>query len=67
MKALTFSLLAEPEERLDLSGLTTAALAGLTALQIAKLRIGTGRNPVLAGDIFKITGKDADEPRHRRQ
>ncbi len=59
MKALTFSLLAEPEERLDLSGLTTAALAGLSALQIAKLQVGTGRKPVLAGDIFKITGKDA--------
>ncbi|MBZ9657198.1 formylmethanofuran dehydrogenase subunit C [Phyllobacterium lublinensis] len=60
MKALTFSLLAEPEERLDLSGLAPASLAGLTALQIARLRVGTGRDPVLAGDVFKITGKDAD-------
>lgn len=59
MKALTFTLLADPEERLDLTGLTPAALAGLSALQIAKLRVGTGRNPVLAGDIFKVTGKDA--------
>jgi formylmethanofuran dehydrogenase subunit C len=59
MKALTFSLLAEPEERLDLSGLTPASLTGLTALQITKLRVGTGRNPAAVGDIFKITGKDA--------
>lgn len=59
MKALTFSLLAEPEERLDLSGLTPASLAGLTGLQIAKLRVGTSRTPALVGDAFKVTGKDA--------
>ncbi|WP_271898034.1 formylmethanofuran dehydrogenase subunit C [Candidatus Phyllobacterium onerii] len=58
MKALTFSLLAEPEERLDLSALTPAGLAGLTDVQIAKLRIGTTRDPALVGDIFKVTGKD---------
>lgn len=58
MKALTFTLLGKPEERLELSGLTPAALAGLTELQIAKLRIGAGRKPALAGDVFKITGQD---------
>jgi formylmethanofuran dehydrogenase subunit C len=60
MKALTLSLLAEPEERLDLSGLTPASLARLTETQIAKLRVGTSRNPALVGDVFKVTGKDAD-------
>ncbi len=60
MKALTFSLLAEPEERLDLSGLTPALLARLTEAQIARLRVGTSRNPALVGDIFKLTGKDAE-------
>lgn len=60
MKALTFSLLAQPDERLDLSGLTPAALTGLTGVQIASLRIGTSRNPATAGDVFKITGKDVN-------
>lgn len=60
MKALTFSLLAEPEERLDLSGLTPASLAGLTEIQIAKLHVGTGRKPALVGDVFKVTGKDVN-------
>lgn len=60
MKALTFSLLAEPEERLDLSGLTPALLARLTEAQIAKLRVGTSRNPALVGDVFKLTGKNTE-------
>lgn len=60
MKALTFSLLAQPVERLDLSCLTPAALAGLTDVQIAKLRIGTSRNPALVGDVFRITGKNVN-------
>jgi formylmethanofuran dehydrogenase subunit C len=60
MKALTFSLRSEPEERLDLSVLTSASLAGLTEIQIAKLRVGTSRNPALVGDVFKVTGKDAN-------
>ncbi|ATU94769.1 formylmethanofuran dehydrogenase subunit C [Phyllobacterium zundukense] len=60
MKALTFSLLADPEARLDLSVLTPVSLTGLTALEIAKLRVGTGRDPALVGDVFKVTGKDAN-------
>ncbi|MGH6858818.1 MAG: formylmethanofuran dehydrogenase subunit C [Phyllobacterium sp.] len=58
MKALTFSLLAEPPERLDLSGLTPALLAGLTKLQIARLTIGSGRHPASVGDVFKVSGTD---------
>ncbi|CAN7641585.1 formylmethanofuran dehydrogenase subunit C [Phyllobacterium sp. LjRoot231] len=60
MKALTFSLLAEPEERLDLSALTPPVLTGLTDVQIAKLRVGTSRYPATVGDVFKITGKDTN-------
>lgn len=59
MKALTFSNLSEPEERLDLSPLTPAKLVGLSQIQIAQLRIGTGAHPVAVGDIFKISGSDA--------
>ncbi|MBA8881397.1 formylmethanofuran dehydrogenase subunit C [Phyllobacterium myrsinacearum] len=58
MKALTFTLISQPKERLDLSGLTPAALAGLSDIQVARLRIGTRRSPVAVGDVFKITGKD---------
>ncbi|MBB3238491.1 formylmethanofuran dehydrogenase subunit C [Phyllobacterium endophyticum] len=60
MKALTFSLLAEPEERLDLSALTPAGLAGLTDLDIARLRIGSGRQPATVGDVFKVTGRNVE-------
>ncbi|MBB2970396.1 formylmethanofuran dehydrogenase subunit C [Mesorhizobium sp. RMAD-H1] len=59
MKGLTFTLRAEPEERLDLSALTPEKLDGMSVAEVAKLRIGTGRRPALVGDIFRITGKDA--------
>lgn len=59
MTPLTFTLRNEPEERLDLSGLTPDKLAGMTSAEIAKLRVGTSRRPVAAGDVFKITGTDA--------
>jgi formylmethanofuran dehydrogenase subunit C len=58
MKGLTFTLIAEPEERLDLSHLTPEKLDGMSLMEIAKLRVGTSRRPALAGDIFRITGKD---------
>lgn len=58
MKALTFTLINPPEERLDLSILTPSTLAELTRNEIAKLRIGTSRRPASVGDLFKITGSD---------
>lgn len=59
MTPLTFTLRSEPEERLDLSGLTPDRLSGMASAEIAKLRIGTSRRPAAVGDIFKITGTDA--------
>lgn len=58
MKALTFAILSEPEERLDLSPLTPSRLAGLSQVQIAKLRIGTSCHPVMVGDVFNVSGTD---------
>ncbi|RCS24434.1 formylmethanofuran dehydrogenase subunit C [Phyllobacterium salinisoli] len=59
MKGLTFTLRAEPEERLDLLALTPDRLDGMSVAEIARLRIGTSRKPASVGDLFKIAGKDA--------
>jgi len=59
MKPLTFMLRSEPEERLDLSGLTPDKLAGMPVAEIAGLKIGLSRRPATVGDVFKITGTDA--------
>lgn len=58
MSRLTFTLRAEPEERLDLSPLTPAGLAGLDRKAIAALRIGQSKRGATVGEIFRITGKD---------
>ena len=43
MKALTFTLVAEPPERLDLSPLTPQELAGLDKRGIEKIRLGMSK------------------------
>lgn len=58
MKAMTFTLLSEPMERLDLSVLTPSTISGLTLPQIEKLRVGTSRRPAVVGDLFKVEGTD---------
>jgi formylmethanofuran dehydrogenase subunit C len=57
--ALSFRLAAKPEQRLDLSPLTPNKLAGLSAGEIEALAIGTTREPVTVGDMFKVKGNDA--------
>jgi formylmethanofuran dehydrogenase subunit C len=61
MKPLTFTLLSEPEERLDLSALIPERLQTISASEIAKLPVGTSRFPAKVGDLFKITGTEASE------
>lgn len=61
MKPLTFTLLSEPEERLDLSGLIPERLKAITPSEMAKLRVGTSRFPAKVGDLFKVTGTDSSE------
>lgn len=58
MTGLTFRKKAEPEERLDLSPLVPARLAGLSAADIAGLKVGTSRLGVTVGDIFEVSGDD---------
>ncbi|MHA6641262.1 formylmethanofuran dehydrogenase subunit C [Mesorhizobium sp. A623] len=59
MKALTFTLKAEPSERLDLSTLTPQNLAGKSAREIEALRLGLSRRASTVGDIFRVSGSDA--------
>lgn len=54
MSALTFTLRAEPDQRLDLSALTPERLAGKTLKEIATLELQTTRQRVTAGDVFRI-------------
>jgi formylmethanofuran dehydrogenase subunit C len=61
--ALSFRLAAKPEQRLDLSPLTPNKLAGLSAGDIEALAIGTTREPVTVGDMFKVKGNDAAKVR----
>ena len=57
MTALTFALIAEPPERLDLSPLTPQALAGMS--EIEKIRLGTSKRASTVGDLFRVTGDGA--------
>ena len=61
MKALTFTLVAEPRERLDLSPLTPERLAGLAKPEIAKIRIGQSKRASTVGDIFRFAGSDVQD------
>ncbi|TIS56616.1 MAG: formylmethanofuran dehydrogenase subunit C [Mesorhizobium sp.] len=58
MKALTFTLVAEPPERVDLSPLTPERLAGVERRDIEKIQIGTSKHGSKVGDIFRVAGSD---------
>lgn len=58
MKALTFTLKAEPPERLDLSALTPSRLVGMNKRQIEAIGIGQSKHPSRVGDIFRVGGGD---------
>jgi formylmethanofuran dehydrogenase subunit C len=59
VKALTFTLRAEPPERLDLSPLTPQGLAGLDRRAIQNIRLGQSKLASTVGDVFRIAGSDA--------
>ena len=61
MKRLTFTLVAEPPERLDLSPLTPHRLAGLSKTDIARLRLGQSKRASFVGDIFRFSGSELDD------
>jgi formylmethanofuran dehydrogenase subunit C len=59
VSALTLELVTEPNQRLDLSPLTTAGLAGRKPKDIQAIAVGTTREAVTVGDVFKLKGTDA--------
>jgi formylmethanofuran dehydrogenase subunit C len=59
VSVLTLELRTEPNQRLDLSPLTPAGLAGLKPKDIQAIAIGTTREAVTVGDVFKLKGTDA--------
>lgn len=61
MAALVFRLGAPPPERLDLSPLTPAGLAGKSAAEIAAIPIGTTKRGLTVGDVFAVSGDDPAE------
>jgi len=63
VSALTFELKHTPDQRLDLSPLVPAKLAGLNRKEIEALPIGTTRTKLTVGDAFKVKGKDAESLR----
>ena len=60
MSGLTFTLLSEPPERLDLSPLTPQKLAGTRRREIEKIRLGLSKRGLAVGDLFRVSG-DAGE------
>ena len=60
MSGFELKLKAAPAERLDLSGLTPSALAGMTAGDVAKIGIGTSKAHVTVGDVFTVAGAAGD-------
>jgi formylmethanofuran dehydrogenase subunit C len=61
VKALTFTLVAEPPERLDLSPLTPERLAGLERRDIEKIQIGISKLGSKVGDVFRVAGSDRQD------
>jgi formylmethanofuran dehydrogenase subunit C len=59
VSALTLELQTEPNQRLDLSQLNPAGLAGLKPKDIQAIAVGTTREAVTVGDVFKLKGTDA--------
>lgn len=60
MKPLVLRLRVGPEQRLDLSPLTPHRLAGKSADEIRNLELQTTRRPARVGDIFEISGGNAE-------
>ena len=59
MTAMTFTLIANPPERLDLSPLIPEKLAGMGRREIEKIRLGMSKRASTVADIFRVSGNDA--------
>lgn len=60
MSGLTLRLKAPATERIDLSTITPAKLATLSAYDTCSLKVGMGRNGLALGDAFDISGSAGD-------
>jgi formylmethanofuran dehydrogenase subunit C len=61
VKALTFTLIASPPERLDLSPLTPERLAGKSRNEIEKIPVGMSKRSAPVGEYFRVGGGDVAE------
>jgi formylmethanofuran dehydrogenase subunit C len=61
--ALVLTLRGPPTQRLDLSPLVPQRLAGLSAGEIARIALQTTREPVTAGDAFRLRMGDPGQIR----
>jgi len=60
VSTLIFELKDTPGQRLDLSPLVPARLAGMSRKDIEALSIGTTRETLTVGDAFNVMGKDVE-------
>jgi formylmethanofuran dehydrogenase subunit C len=58
MSALTFTLKAPLQHKLDVSALTPDVLAGKSAVEIAATPLQIGNKQIAASEFFSITGED---------
>ncbi len=59
MSALTFTLKTQPKQRVDMSPLVPVNLSGKTIAEIAQLTLQCGKLQIPVGELFEITGDDA--------
>ena len=60
MSGWRFTLKAAPALRVDLRGVTPAALAGLSAAEVERLPVGYGNGRVPLAEFFKLAAQDDD-------
>ncbi|MGO9135675.1 MAG: formylmethanofuran dehydrogenase subunit C [Methylovirgula sp.] len=63
MTALTFTLRASPDQRLDLSALLPHLLTGKSLEEIAALDIATTKEKISVGDVFSLRAGETEEIR----
>lgn len=63
MDALSFTLKETPPERLDLTPLIPAELAGKSIREIEAIAIGTTKRGAKVGDVFQVSGSVGEEIR----
>lgn len=63
MKPLTLRLLDRPVHRVDMSAFTPERLAGRAPEEIGAMAVWQGNRQVPAGELFRVTGRDATDIR----